>query len=184
MLQELEGEQNGLFHNLDITFKLQRRSEYYIQKIVFLFTFIFTMAACSFLVAASDSGTRTGITVTCFLTAVAFHFVIVGSLPKVSYSTRMDHFMVFMYTFIFLAYLENILIFNLVNYYNYSNNALRTIDFTCLGLYMGVGVLTFLWFLAPYIRQQLDPTTNRDYKLDIPPRKDYIDPVAGKPLEE
>jgi len=92
--------------------------------------------------------------------------------------------MVFMYTFIFMAFLENIVLFNLANYYNYSDYTLRTIDFTCLGFYMGVGILTFIWFLVPYIRQRLDPTTDRDYKLDIPPRKDYIDPVAGKPLEE
>jgi len=142
------------------------------------------MAASSFLVYAGDSGTRTSITVTCFLTAVAFHFVIVGSLPKVSYSTRMDHFMVFMYTFIFMAFVENIVLFNLVTYYNYSDPTLRAIDFTCLGIFLGAGLLVFAWFLMPYFKQLLDPTAERDYKLEIPPRKAYLDPVAGKPLED
>jgi len=48
MLQKLEGEDNGIFSNLQISFDLQRIPDYYIAKIVVLFYIIFLMNGGSF----------------------------------------------------------------------------------------------------------------------------------------
>jgi len=52
---------------------------------------------------------RTAVTVTLFLAAVAFNFVIGAQLPKVAYNTKLDYYLLAVYLLVTVSVLENVL---------------------------------------------------------------------------
>ena len=53
------------------------------------------LSLSSFAVEISDNGSRISINVTLILTAVAFKFILAGTLPKVPYNTLIDYYILF-----------------------------------------------------------------------------------------
>jgi hypothetical protein len=150
MLVGLVQESETLHDELRIEFCVARRSAYYLWKVVFLYLLVICMSASVFMFKPDDSSTRTSISVTLFLTAVAFHFVISSTLPRVAYNTRLDIFIVFMYGGIFIAFLQTVVIFRLF-VYGLSEDTLWKIDWISLAVYGCGALLSFAWFLAPRI---------------------------------
>ena len=69
--------------------------------------FINFSALIAFAFDAQDDGPdKIGYLVTLLLTAVAFQFAILDTLPKVSYSTFVDYYVQFSFSFIFLLLIE------------------------------------------------------------------------------
>ena len=86
-----------------ITLKVGRKSYYYISNIFGLLLILGVCTLFVFAVPADELADRLSLILTLLLTVVAFKFVIADVLPKVSYSTFIDTFLLRMYTFYFLT---------------------------------------------------------------------------------
>jgi hypothetical protein len=150
MLAGLVDEADTLHDELRIEFHVARRAAYYLWKVVFLYLLVITMSASTFLFDPQDSQTRTSISVTLFLTAVAFHFVISATLPRVAYNTRLDKFIILMYGGIFIAFAQTVIMFRLYKY-GLSEDTLWLIDWISLVVYGCGTIVSFTWFLAPRV---------------------------------
>ena len=53
-------------------------------------------------------------TLTLFLTAIAFQYAVAGLVPQLSYNTSLDSLVIFMYMLLFVSYAENVLVSTLV----------------------------------------------------------------------
>jgi hypothetical protein len=76
----------------DIQFRVTRLAQYYVQNIVVIMFSLSLLGLLAFLMEVQDLGDRVSTVLTVILTAVAFKFVIDGSLPKVAYNTVIDYY--------------------------------------------------------------------------------------------
>eukprot|EP00040_Diaphanoeca_grandis_P043727 m.268906 g.268906 ORF g.268906 m.268906 type:complete len:485 (-) comp81239_c0_seq1:26-1480(-) len=77
----------------NVSMIVKRKANYYVTNIVSLMTGLVTLCFSAFSVELEDIADRMSIILTLLLTAVAFKFVIADSLPKLSYSTLMDYYL-------------------------------------------------------------------------------------------
>ena len=70
--------------------KLERRSAFYILRIIIPFCFFILMATCVFWINSSFVSSRTSIVVAFALTSVAFNFLVLNYLPSVPYKTLLN----------------------------------------------------------------------------------------------
>ena len=63
-----------------------------------------------FLLDHHDVSTRTSISLTLFLAAIAFQYTVAGYLPTLEYNSIMDHILLFTDVMIMLAFVESILV--------------------------------------------------------------------------
>jgi hypothetical protein len=82
---------------------VKRKAGYYVWNVFLPLMFITLLAWGVFFVPPDDLQTRTGVSVTALLTAIAFSIVISGTRPRVSYLTFMDAIFLSSYFLIFLA---------------------------------------------------------------------------------
>jgi hypothetical protein len=82
---------------------VQRKVGFYIWNVFLPLTFITLLAWSVFFVAADDLQTRSGVSITALLTAIAFSLVISGTRPRVSYLTFMDAVFLNSYFLIFMT---------------------------------------------------------------------------------
>lgn len=72
--------------------RVRRQSWYYLQNVVFMMAMFTYLGLITFAADIADLGTRTSNLFTLILTAVAFKFILAGSLPKISYNTLLDYY--------------------------------------------------------------------------------------------
>ena len=93
----------------------------------------------------SELPDRTGTSVTLFLAAVAFNFVIGSSLPKISYNTRLDEYLLVSYLLITLSVLENVLAYQFYARIPNHQLALNFDKWSAVGL-AGIFILYNIYF--------------------------------------
>jgi hypothetical protein len=76
-----------------IKLQVKRNSDFYLQNVVAMMTGLTLLGVISFAIDVSDIGSRISTILTLILTAVAFKFVLSNIIPKVSYNTLIDYFM-------------------------------------------------------------------------------------------
>jgi hypothetical protein len=96
------------YSQVQVHMKLARSFRYYFQKVLVVLWFIVAMSWSVFYIDVDDISGRLGITVTLFLAAVAFNFVIGSALPKVPYNTLLDQNLLVSYSYIAATVIENI----------------------------------------------------------------------------
>jgi len=115
---------------------VKRKPGFYMQK-VFSLVFIIGLMVCGVpVVPAEQLNDRFQITLTLFLSQIAFNFVVAESLPKVSYTTKLDQYFLVNYIFLCLSALENVVTF-LVAKYNSEDIALY-IDYAFIAFFFVV----------------------------------------------
>eukprot|EP00742_Colponemidia_sp_Colp-10_P009600 GILJ01010485.1.p1 GENE.GILJ01010485.1~~GILJ01010485.1.p1 ORF type:complete len:407 (+),score=61.00 GILJ01010485.1:43-1221(+) len=105
------------YSRVSVKIHLIRDYAYYFTKVLYVLILLVVMSWSVFFMDPTDLSGRTGITVTLFLAAVAFNFVVGSALPKVSYSTSLDWYLLVSYVFIFLSLIENIVIYRIHKLY-------------------------------------------------------------------
>jgi len=75
-----------------LTFLAKRKTGYYIIKIIIPLVLIVMMSWAVYWIDPKDAGTQVGVAVTSMLTLIAYRFATDALLPKVSYLTRLDYF--------------------------------------------------------------------------------------------
>ena len=76
----------------DVHLRVSRLAQYYVQNIVVMMFSLSLLGLLAFIMEVQDLGDRVSTVLTVILTAVAFKFVIDGSLPKVPYNTVIDYY--------------------------------------------------------------------------------------------
>ena len=143
------------YHEIVAKFQMTRNPTYFLRGIFLVINLVVLIGATCFWLDQTDTGTRFSISTTMFLTLVAFHFVTLDSLPKVSYSTRLDKWMSACYSLIFLSNVENILMFNLSKAYpDFCTDNCDTIDRCLFGGYTFLQLVFGLWFVSPLISRR------------------------------
>jgi hypothetical protein len=82
-------------------FEARRLVGYYIMKVLVPLLFIVGMSYLVFWIPIDQSSTRISVSITAMLTLIAYRFMIGGLLPKVSYMTRLDTFIMLSTTLVF-----------------------------------------------------------------------------------
>jgi len=74
------------------SFEAERKTGYFIIKVIIPLILIVAMSWIVFWIDPKESGTQISVSITTMLTLIAYRFAIDTSLPKVSYLTRLDYF--------------------------------------------------------------------------------------------
>lgn len=88
----------------------RRKYNYYLWNIAAMVNMISFLAFTSFAIDRSDIGKRLSVSLTLLLTVVAFKNFVSSILPKVSYLTLMDKYVLFNVAFIFLVAIQNAIV--------------------------------------------------------------------------
>ena len=95
--------------SIDFSFEATRNTGYYFWNIILPVSLIVLMGWCVFFIDPAQLAAQTALSTAAVFTLVAFRFTISGLLPKVSYLTRMDSFIILSTVLVFLALGESIL---------------------------------------------------------------------------
>lgn len=93
---------------IDFSFEAVRNKGYYFWNIILPVSLIALMAWCVFWIDPAQLAAQTALATAAVFTLVAFRFTISGLLPKVSYLTRMDTFIILSTMLVFFALGESI----------------------------------------------------------------------------
>jgi len=132
-----------------ITFSMraQRESGFYFLVYVIPLVLIILMSFTVFWLNPELASSQISIATTSMLTLIAYRYIVVGSLPKISYFTRMDIFVLGSSILIFITFLQAILTASLMNKGN-KTLAIK-IDFYCRWifplLYLIVCLIAFVF---------------------------------------
>jgi len=153
-LARYDFQQEG-YHEISVKFQFARNPVYYLRGLFLIINMVLLIACASFWLDPTDTGTRFSISTTMFLTLVAFHFVILGQLPKVPYLTRLDKWIVGCYVLMFYSNIENILMFQLsTTLPDMCTQWCPVIDRSLFGFFLLVQLGNGAWFLLPYFSRK------------------------------
>lgn len=93
--------------------KIARRVGYYIWKVMSVLVMLVVLSWAIFLIDPADIGNRMAVSITLFLAAVAFAFVTSGLIPRISYLTLLDLYILGCYVLLFLAPAESVVVYRL-----------------------------------------------------------------------
>jgi len=170
LITETLSQEEAKFQLCELKLKVRRKPLFYLGKLVFLYVFLTLMVGAAFTFDPSDIASRSANVLTLFLTAVAFHFVVIGALPKIPFDTRMDKFIKLMYGLIFVVYAENVAVFRIQKVNEPVVFYIDTISLIVLGIFV---FLLFGWFIFPIInpanrhKGYLKSNDNRDLKFHL-----------------
>jgi len=88
------------------SFQAQREVEYFITKVILPLILIVAMSWVVFWIDPKQSGTQISVAITTMLTLIAFRFAMGATLPKISYLTRMDYFILVATFLVFAGLIE------------------------------------------------------------------------------
>lgn len=94
---------------LDITMKAQRRTSYFIWKVMVPLTLIVAMSWSVFWLHPARFGPQIGLSATSMLTLIAFLFATQAIVPRLNYLTIMDKFLLGSTILVFLALVEAVM---------------------------------------------------------------------------
>jgi hypothetical protein len=87
-------------------FEAQRSTGYYLWKIIFPLVLIVFMSWTVFWISPENAGPPIGLATTSMLTLIAYRFILGSQLPRVSYLTLLDYFILGSTMLVFMALLE------------------------------------------------------------------------------
>ena len=90
-------------------FEAKRNTGYFIIKVIIPLILIVAMSWVVFWIDPTESGTQITVAITTMLTLIAYRFAIDVNLPKVSYLTRMDYFILLSTILVYASLIEVII---------------------------------------------------------------------------
>jgi hypothetical protein len=110
-----------------ITFDAERKSGYFVVKVIIPLILIVMMSWLVFWIDPKEAGTQISVGITSMLTLIAYRFAVDTSLPRVSYLTRLDYF-ILAGTFLVFASLIEVMVTSALTKKGHYKRAL-TIDY-------------------------------------------------------
>ena len=102
MKKPLKDERPLTFSVFTFSFSIRRKFSFFVSNVIVLLALISFLALGPFCVAQTEIGDRLSIIFTLLLTAVTFKFVVSQSLPRVSYQTLLDQYVLVCIIYIFV----------------------------------------------------------------------------------
>jgi len=145
-----------VFSQIEISIPIRRIGLYYIWKFFSVSVLMVIMSWFTFTLDPLLLQFKLAIVITLFLATVTLMFTLNQGLPKVPYLTLADKVVVGAFVFLFLAALENFVVYNL-SYYEFADLTwCRRIDLGAQ-IVFPIGFVAFLLFLArPVLRGKSD----------------------------
>jgi len=122
-----------------------RKVHYYVWNVMWLVYFLNIITWCVFIVPSDSLSDRLSVTITIFLSELAFNLIIAGVLPRVPYNTHFSIFFLINYLSIALQSLEHVFVYLLATH-NYGDVA-KKIDYSFA---LGFGIMNTLLVLTAY----------------------------------
>ena len=88
------------------SFEAERKAGYFIIKVIIPLILIVAMSWVVFWIDPIESGTQVSVAITTMLTLIAYRFAIDTDLPKISYLTRMDFFILLSTVLVYASLIE------------------------------------------------------------------------------
>jgi hypothetical protein len=139
-VQNATGSLSCFNNDLRICVAFERQPWYYLYNIVLVLFLITCMAAYTFSISPNDSTDRLELNFTLVLTTVAFKYTVSSYLPRITYLTLMDKYVLLTFMFLGLTGLENAVVAVIVD-----DDLTSTIDKSFL---YGAGGLWLLMHMA------------------------------------
>ena len=98
----------------ELTFEIERKSGYYIFKIILPILLILSICWSSVWIDPRELESRLTITIVCLLSLIAYNFVIDSDLPKLEYLTIMDYIILISYFYATIPNFLSIMCFRLI----------------------------------------------------------------------
>ena len=152
------------YSQIRVEIGIERAYGYYLTKVLLLLVILVMMSWVVFVFPTDDLSGRSGTTMTLFLAAIAFNFIISATLPKVSYMTKMDIYLLVCYAFIFLSVVQSGIVYTLARYLDLGDVAFN-LDKWCLIAFPAFYFLYTLFFCL-YIFKKLWHRTFRSTKMN------------------
>ena len=105
---------NSKHDGVSIVFELERKSSYYVFKIILPILLILIVCWSSIWINPREIESRLTITIVCLLSLIAYNFVIDSDLPKLEYLTIMDYIILISYVYATIPNFLAIACFNLM----------------------------------------------------------------------
>eukprot|EP01114_Cavostelium_apophysatum_P014106 TRINITY_DN3571_c0_g1_i2.p1 TRINITY_DN3571_c0_g1~~TRINITY_DN3571_c0_g1_i2.p1 ORF type:complete len:406 (-),score=69.54 TRINITY_DN3571_c0_g1_i2:43-1260(-) len=105
------------YSQITVELQYKRKTGFYIQNVVVLVLMILLMGLSVFFIPSDSLNDRTAISITLFLAAVAFNFVVVGVVPRISHHTYLSSYFFATYGIIVAEVVANVVSFLLWKYY-------------------------------------------------------------------
>ena len=99
----------GEIASIRFSFTAQRQIGYFILKIIIPLVLIVTMSWVVFWIDPKEAGIQFSVSMTSMLTLIAYRFAVGGFLPKISYMTRLDVFILMSTILVFTSLVEVLL---------------------------------------------------------------------------
>lgn len=80
-------------------YSAERKSGYYVYKLIIPIVFLILLSWVTFFIKVNELNSRVTISIVCFLSLIAYNFVVDDNLPKLNYLTFMDKFILVSYIF-------------------------------------------------------------------------------------
>jgi hypothetical protein len=109
-----------------LSINVDRKFDYFTIKVILPLILIIMMSWVVFWIDPTESGSQIGVAVTSMLTLIAYRFAVAGDLPKVSYLTRLDYFILCATFLVFASLIEVVITSDMTRKGNI--NRARTID--------------------------------------------------------
>ena len=131
----------------ELSVSVERRIDYFIINIIIPLFLIVAMSWVVFWIEPKESsGTKISLAATCMLTLIAFRFAIGVSIPKLSYLTRLDEFILWSTVLIFATLLEAVYTSSFTKYSKF--NQARRVDWWCRWIFLGIFILVAILTLS------------------------------------
>ena len=80
-------------------YSAERKAGYYVFKLIIPIVFLILLSSVTFFIKVTELNSRVTISIVCFLSLIAYNFVVDDNLPKLNYLTFMDKFILVSYIF-------------------------------------------------------------------------------------
>lgn len=106
---------SAFFDGFELVFEIERKSRYYIFKIILPIILILIVCWSAVWIKPKDLESRLTITIVCLLSLIAYNFVIDKDLPKLEYLTVMDYIILISYIYATIPTFLSIITNNFLN---------------------------------------------------------------------
>jgi len=131
---------------LNLFLDIERNQNYYIFKIMFPIFFLLLITWSVFWISSNELESRITVSTVCLLTLIAYNFIIDQSLPKLSYLTFIDSFILVSYLFAGIPTIQSVV--SKLLYVNKSENTSLKFDFYCRFIIPLTYIIILLFFIS------------------------------------
>lgn len=153
------------YSQIRVEIGIERAYGYYLMKVMVLLLLLVMQSWVVFVFNVEDLEGRAVTTVTLFLAAVAFNFIISATLPKVSYMTKMDIYLLVSYAFIFASMVQSAVVYTIEKYLEKHDVAFHMDRWSLVAF--PAAFLLYTMFFCLYVLKKLWNRTFRSSKMSV-----------------